>query len=473
MANYLLQDHAITLIDSPGFNDLREDENPTKNFAFLADTLLFVLSADAPFRKTERNIVFELMGENPSLGVDFLLNKMDYVEEDEVEEVLEDLSRKVKKHFNQAVIIPFSSEEPEDYLGRLEEFIKTKTNKLLNSDDFFLERSNKVFPWYYQLLNSFNMEREKAILHLQSSVKEIQEQIQLLQTVKREAYRTQVEILGWVNNEFEKKKLRLISELKGKVPKWIKNCSSLVHADSDFKHLHHHLNVEMNREVERLLRFHIMPNFRRDIEEWLDGCVKKVSTIASQKEEIENILSFIIKGARIHLDVYPVNEIIEFQRQHQTEIIKTIQFEQVDIMTKFNVKNALLMGAGRLFGKFNSTNTLLYDQFIRYIETENFEDVVKSYQEMILLHFFDFHSPILKELESICKDVTRTIEGFIMNVSETLDTTKLELYQFLTKPELIDDPIHLLNIQLRRQEILHEVYLKEKVENEEEFLAVT
>jgi tetratricopeptide (TPR) repeat protein/GTPase SAR1 family protein len=452
-----LEDKNVTFIDSPGFNDIRKDENPTKDFINLADAVLFVLSAEAPFRKTERDIMFELLEADSLLDVDFLLNKLDYIEEEEeLEEVLDDVSRKIKKHFGNAVLIPYSSREPESYLESFGQFLQGKSDTLRNSEGLFLGRSRKVIPWYNQLLDSFEREKEKAISRLKGMVEEQQDQIKLLQSIQEEVYKSKDELLGWIKSQYEVRKDRLIRDIQVKVPKTIKNCSSLVHVDSDFKNLHHLLNEEMNREMERLLKYEILPNYQNGLEEWLDNCKMRLSSITAQKEQIEQILSFIFEGVKLDINVETIDRLLDHQRLKQAQIIGTFAFEPRDIMLKLNVKKALLIGAGRIFGKLNNSNTILYDQYKKYLETETFDDAAKECLDMILKQFPAFDAPILSELDTLFTTVTESLGRFISTIKKELNDNETELTEFFSNPELIDDPITLFRVSVRRQELLQE-----------------
>jgi hypothetical protein len=446
----------ITLIDSPGFNDIRNDENPTKKHISMADSILFVLSAEAPFRKTERDILMELLEGNPHLEVNFLLNKVDYMEEEEIEEVLEDVSRKIKKYFGNAALIPYSSVEPEYYSDDFGQFLQGRSSALLNSETVQLGRLRKTIPWFKKLLDSFEKEKEKAILRLNAKIMELQDQIKLLQSVYEEVYKTKEQMLYLLNREYDAIKDRLIRQLEEKVPQAIKGCSSLIQVNSDFKNLDLLLNDEINRELERLVRYDILPNFQIELEEWLNHCSKRFSDFTLQKEQIEQILTYIFEGVRLDFNLETVDRTVESQRVYQRRIINNFKFDPLAVLPEHNVKKALLMGAGRLLGRFNNTNSMLYEQYLKYFDTETFEEPKKEIQEMISLHFFDFHSPILKEVEKMVAELLGTLDHFILVIKQDLKEREVELDSFESTPELIDDPIQLFRILVRRQEILQD-----------------
>jgi tetratricopeptide (TPR) repeat protein len=452
-----LHEQKITFIDSPGFNDQRKGKNPIKDYLFMADSILFVLSGEAPFRKTERDILVELLDDEPNLEVDFLLNKIDYIEEEEIDEVLEDVSRKIKRHFGDAMLIPFSSTEPEEYMDGLEQYLAAKTEGLLKSEKLMVSRSKKAIGWFTKLLDSFYGEQERVIARLQGNIKELQNQIQLLQGVSGEVNKSKKDLLDWIQSQYDQRHEQLVLKIEAKVPRTMKSCASLVRVDSDFTNLHHLLNEEMNRELERVLRYDILPGYQNELEDWLDQCRQRISKFSEQKEQIAMVLSLIFKGGvEVPFGIEKLSRFVEDQRVEIVSLIKGFSYDPSDTMLKLNMIKALLIGAGRFFGKFNTANNKLYDQYIKYFDTETFEDSAKACLGMISKQFPFFYIPISNELEKMFNAVTGILDDMIGTIQTDLDQIQLELDTFRSHPELIDDPIKLFRIAVRRQELLME-----------------
>lgn len=91
----------IVLVDTPGVSDLNEQRvQVTYDFIPRADAVIFLLDATAPLKRTEKEFLDEHL---VKLGIDrvlFIANKFDNIDEDDEEEVLEDIERRIKKSFN-------------------------------------------------------------------------------------------------------------------------------------------------------------------------------------------------------------------------------------------------------------------------------------------------------------------------------------------------------------------------------------
>ena len=93
--------NTIVLVDTPGVSDLNEQRvQVTYDFIPRADAVIFLLDATAPLKRTEKEFLDEHL---VKLGIDrvlFIANKFDNIDEDDEEEVLEDIERRIKKSFN-------------------------------------------------------------------------------------------------------------------------------------------------------------------------------------------------------------------------------------------------------------------------------------------------------------------------------------------------------------------------------------
>ncbi|ENH95987.1 Dynamin family protein [Gracilibacillus halophilus YIM-C55.5] len=120
---------SIRLIDTPGTNDQGEEENPIFRFSQYADRLLYILSAEQAFRKDEKDMIEQLTQQRPDMPIDFILNKADFIlDEDELDEVLEDTEKKVRKYTSpHSQVIPFSSEEKDFWQEDLAGFFESIT----------------------------------------------------------------------------------------------------------------------------------------------------------------------------------------------------------------------------------------------------------------------------------------------------------------------------------------------------------
>lgn len=96
-----LLENRIVLVDTPGVSDLNEQRSEiTYRFVPKANAILFLLDANSPLKGTERDFIEEKL---LPLGIEnilFLLNKYDSVDEEEEENFLDDVKKRLLHAFN-------------------------------------------------------------------------------------------------------------------------------------------------------------------------------------------------------------------------------------------------------------------------------------------------------------------------------------------------------------------------------------
>lgn len=96
----------IILVDTPGVSDLDEQRcDVTYEFIPKANAVLFLLDANSPLKKSEKDFIEERLLPQGIDNIIFLLNKYDDVDEDEDEDLLESTQERLSKAFNRDVTV--------------------------------------------------------------------------------------------------------------------------------------------------------------------------------------------------------------------------------------------------------------------------------------------------------------------------------------------------------------------------------
>ncbi len=101
----------VILVDTPGVSDLDEQRcDVTYEFIPKANAVIFLLDANSPLKKTEKDFIEErLLPQNIS-NILFLLNKYDSVDEEEDEELIEETSARLSNAFQREIpVYPVSA----------------------------------------------------------------------------------------------------------------------------------------------------------------------------------------------------------------------------------------------------------------------------------------------------------------------------------------------------------------------------
>lgn len=147
------------MVDTPGLNDLNKTRSDV-SYGFIpkADVVFFLLKADQPISGTELSFLEDTLLEEGLNNIVFVMNFAEEIDdEDELEEMIEDLSTKLKsiKGLESPVIIPYDAYEVlfngnQHYLHTIETVIsdfQAKGSKTLRQNRYrsLLERIDQTF----------------------------------------------------------------------------------------------------------------------------------------------------------------------------------------------------------------------------------------------------------------------------------------------------------------------------------------
>lgn len=91
----------VVLVDTPGVADLSEQRSEiTYNFLPKADTIIFVLDANAPLKKSEKDFIENHLLPLGITDILFLVNKFDCVDEEEDADLLDEIKKRLNRAFD-------------------------------------------------------------------------------------------------------------------------------------------------------------------------------------------------------------------------------------------------------------------------------------------------------------------------------------------------------------------------------------
>ncbi len=91
----------IVLVDTPGVADLSDQRSEiTYNFLPKADTIIFVLDANAPLKKSEKDFIENHLLPLGITDILFLVNKFDCVDDEEDADLLDEIKRRLNRAFD-------------------------------------------------------------------------------------------------------------------------------------------------------------------------------------------------------------------------------------------------------------------------------------------------------------------------------------------------------------------------------------
>ncbi len=114
----------VVLVDTPGVSDMNQQRSDvTYQFLPCANTVLFLLDANSPLKKTEKDFIEQQLVPLGITDIMFLVNKYDCVDEEEDEDLLDELQERLSNAFgigkpdallNQIELFPISAKQALD-----------------------------------------------------------------------------------------------------------------------------------------------------------------------------------------------------------------------------------------------------------------------------------------------------------------------------------------------------------------------
>lgn len=450
-----LQENQVTFIDTPGFNDNENNHyNPTYDFLYLADELLFLFNAETPYKKTEKNILLEINRKQPDLPIRFILNKADYLDEDEQEEVIEDIERKLIKHFNQDImIIPFSSLLPNEVDQEM------LCNYFGQSDiSIYQRRIYKTIPYFNQFLNQFSNflhAKEQKVNNLLLLRKK---EVDGLKELKQKYYKYKNETISQVTQLFVKNVVSSIyNEIReqtlNKLRELSREFSSRIDVSTNFDNVHILFDKEMNDWLEANLTHTVFPKIYYRFGEWLQSSSTFLTSVEFEVNQLRVEVEDLINASQERIISLQKETFIEEMKNRFQETVTSINYKQLDILKKINPLQNILSGVGRLLGGKSHSTSLKLDKYRHYLETESYEEPISQYLFNITKTLGIFEDTIRNKCDYVLHEFEDYIDNQIQISSQEMIKQAQILKKLYVEKDSYFETIKVFKLKLRQIEI--------------------
>ncbi|MBC6973561.1 GTP-binding protein [Bacillus sp. Xin] len=437
-----LRKNKFSFIVTPVFDGTGNNKNLDHLHA--ADNLLYVLKASSSLLDEEIDTLLYMQEQLPTLQVHFVLNQTDTtLNEEATNKELIEIESKIHVHFPNAHVFPYSPlQESSEQLSNLTESITSN----FNNRNIETERTEKLL-WFIQ----------KTITYL------LNERVQLENTLEKSIgsnKRLLVKLTGFINNltaiqkdktcsitdSYRLTKDEIIHDLQDQIPELLQSCSDLIQEDSDFKQVPEELNAAMNERIQKHLQQVILPKFTHSIQEWIEKAHNEFIQSQSYLDEMSEAFNKLYKEERMKL---PCDfQLLDDWRRDVARMTNRIKVDDVNILLRFTPTQFLLKSAGKLFGNMQKNQSMLYNKYKNYIETEDYIDVTTTISEQFFLQFELFESSLERDIMMFFKEPLSILK-------QTVEATHLEINQdenaltkLKTNPETYHDPLTLFKLQL-------------------------
>nr|WP_295972904.1 dynamin family protein [uncultured Bacillus sp.] len=438
----------LTLINTPNLNG-KEEVLP---YLHAADGILFILNAHTPFTSVEQEYLQQFRREMPGIPIHFLLNRMDTIYDDRELRQLGDVPLEKIRHFEpKAEVFAFSPHY--SHFDQLNEFRQFFTAHYSNKRALS-EQTAKLLYFVREMVSYLYKQRTEKEKELIDSIKWNEEMLLKLNGAINQMDDIASQKAITLKRSYQEIKDTVRDELEDKIPELLRECSEIIKEDSHFGKIHVELNDEMNHRVEKYLQNTIMPQYYQLIQQWIRNCTDELKAEQLSLDEMCESFNALYDEDRITLQCD--FQVLEYWQRDAERITSGINWEAINIMSRFNPAQFILKSAGKLLGVLPQKNSVLFHKYKDYVETADYKEATQA----IIAHF-------LKEFELFERNLSRDMKFFFKKPLSILDKTveesrgnieksKVELEKMRENPEWYQDPLILFELKLRQFEWLNE-----------------
>ncbi|KFM99754.1 GTP-binding protein [Bacillus clarus] len=447
-----LRKNKFAFLVTPAFHG--QIDPSSSNFEYLqaADSLVYVINSTSPLHDEELDTLLYIREQVPNLQIQFVLHTIDT---NANEEMINNIKNKILVHFPNTRIFPYSPlQESSHQLGDVTESIISN----LTQRNIEKERIEKLL-WFIQ----------KTITYL------LNERVELENTLVKSIRWNKhilVKLNGFINNltAIEKDKIRSITEsyrltkeeitqdIHAQIPELLQSCSDLVQEDSDFKLVHEELNMAMNERIQKHVQHVLLPKFTQSIQEWIETAHNEFIQGQAYLDEMSDTFNKLYEEERMKL---PCDfKLLDDWRRDVARMTNRITVNNINILLRFTPTQFFLKSAGKLFGNMQKNQSILYNKYKQYIESEDYTDVATTISKQFFLQFELFESALERDIMMFFKDplsiLKQNVEASHLEIQEDEQTlTKLR-----TNPETYHDPLTLFKLQLLQHKFMLDTEIK-------------
>jgi small GTP-binding protein len=443
-----LRDKQIALIDTPGLIGNHQERYEVLQYLHVADTLLFVLDANAPFTDKERAILSQINELAPDIPVHFILNKMDtIVNEQDAIQIFDETRSKIHSYLPDAKVFAFSSQyESSQQLREFEGYIQTIT-KTRNIED---KRLAKLLFFIRSTITSLLQKRIDVENQLLESVRWNEELLMKLNGAVNQLKDTESQKTKAIMKSYRSIKETIQNEIRVTVPKMLQECSELITEDSNFSKIHIELDNEMNSRIQDYLEREVMPKYFTSLQGW----------ILSSKEEFEQSQAFLDEMAEGFNTLYGEErmkpecdfKVLDDWRRDNDRMTSRFQLEKVNILLRNTPSQFLLKSAGKLFGALSQNKAMLFNKYKAFVKNEDYSEPTTLVIERFFQPFELFEKSLERDVTMFFKHPMGELNVAVEEARTVIAKNQEILKRMNTNPEMFRDPLTLFEVRLRQFE---------------------
>lgn len=259
-----LEHNTLSLTDTPGFEDLNTDTSESLLSQFrLSDGLIFLLDATKPLTSVEADYIQKINEIIQPAKINFILNKTDLIDEDELDEIHEYVLKALTEILNYTPKILLYSNQTGD-VEELKKFIQSEIPKdilQLHYNNYEKIVQNIILDWKVLLNNQIN-EFEESCNEIEEKKETVIQLNKVLQDETNDLNNYINESLRNVGKKIESITVNGISDILGSKK------NSVVRMFSDSDNIRSNVNVRLKNDINDWIKGNFITLKRELLESW-------------------------------------------------------------------------------------------------------------------------------------------------------------------------------------------------------------
>lgn len=444
-----LKENKVEFLDTPGLTgSLHYDRYDVLKNLQLADTILFVVDANASFADKEWTALGQIQEIAPDIPIHFLVSKMETIEnEQEALKIYDDIKAIVNSYLPDAKVFAFSTQyERNQQLTELKGFIQSIKNNRNLAD----KRLAKLLYFIRTTISSLLQKRIDVENQLIEAVRWNEDMLIKLNGAVNQLNDTEIQSAKAVLKSYRAIKESIETEISVGVPKMLQECSSLIKEDSDLSKIHFELNDEMNRRLQDYLEQKVMPKYYRSLQDWIERSHEEFNESQAFLVEMKEGFNQMYGEDRMELECD--FRVLDDWRRDTDRMTTRFKLETVNILLRRTPSQFLLKSAGKLFGALSQNKTMLFNKYKSFIENEDYSEAISAVNKEFFQPFELFEKSLERDVNIFFKGPKANMNRFVEEARSEIEKSKEMLNKMNENPEMFRDPLTLFEVRLRQFE---------------------
>ncbi|KHF40206.1 hypothetical protein [Halalkalibacter okhensis] len=421
----------------------------------MADALLFIIDANTGITNSDYDVLGRIQEEFSNLTIHFVINKMNVIyNEQEVQRIIDETKATIGESFPTAQVYTTES--------RLNDFSQ-KISGLFQRKVVESKRHERLLKVIHRTISHLLGKRVSMERSLMDSVTWNEEAVIKLTGANNQL----VDIEKEKTQEIKQSYLVMTDEMKQNlrvnIPEILKECSTFIKEDSDFRNIHVELNRKMNEQISTYLEQTFIPKFSNVLQEWLEVCNVEFIQSQSYLKEMTDGFNRLYERERFKLQCD--FRVLDDWYRDIDRMTNGVHLENINILLRLTPSQLLLKSSGKFFGVLPTNKALVFKMYRKFIENEDYKQVTETIMNQYMLQFDLFGKSIERDMNLFYRSPFSVLSEAIQEAQSEIEGHNDALESLRANPEIYKDPLTLFKVRVHQYELMEQMGLSRNQES--------